>query len=81
MQNLKTLDETIEEYEELSGFDFEYTQLSNWLKSLREYVEKDTPKKVTMGNLQGNSVCPHCGKHMALSVKNYCDVCGGALLR
>ena len=51
-------------------------QLKNWLNSLYEYVKKDTSIKVERGTLMGNDICPSCENRMAMSVKNYCDICG-----
>jgi hypothetical protein len=79
MEKLMTLEETIEIYKDLSNFDIEYLQLTNWLKSLKEYYNKDIPKLVERICLDGTSICPRCEEHMALGVKNYCDKCGQSL--
>lgn len=71
-----TLEEIIKKYEDLSDFDIEYLQITNCLKSLKEYCDKDTPKLVEQTCLDGRSICPQCGEHMALGVENFCDKCG-----
>ena len=75
------LNDAIKNYENLSPYDDEYLQLSNWLKSLKEYIKKDTPMQVIKGNFCGNLICPNCNGIMALGVKNYCDICGQLLIK
>lgn len=77
-----TLDEAIlhcEEKCDCTECGMEHRQLANWLKTLREYYERDTPMKVTHISLAGKYTCPQCGELMALGVKKFCDVCGQAL--
>lgn len=76
--SIKTLDEKIAELSNSS--DFEEKQLYNWLSQLKEYIDRDTPMEVTMGNLCGQMVCPKCNKHMKIGVKNgFCNECGQAI--
>lgn len=72
---IKTLDEKIEELSNSS--DFEEKQLHNWLIQLKEYIDRDTPMKVTQGSLSGQMVCPKCDKLMKLGVTHgFCNECG-----
>jgi len=79
---MMTIEEAIEHCEEKTDCTecgLEHWQLGNWLKTLKEYIEKDIPKQVTQGCLTGKCICPRCGERMALGVKNYCDICGQAI--
>lgn len=76
--NIKTLDEKIEELS--NSQDFEEKQLHNWLKQLKEYIDRDTPMKVTHITLGGRAICPKCDKLMKLGVETgFCNECGQAI--
>ena len=51
-------------------------QLKNWLNALNKYYNRDTGMAVKEECLDGRSICPACGKHMALAVESFCDKCG-----
>ena len=56
--------------------DCEEWQLKNWLTVLSKYLDRDTDMQVEKMCLDGRSICPACGEHMALCVENFCDKCG-----
>lgn len=75
---IKTLDEKIKELS--NSPDFEDRQLHNWLKQLKEYIDRDTPMKIMQGTLSGELVCPKCDKNMKIGIKSgFCNECGQAI--
>lgn len=56
--------------------DCEEFQLKNWLSQLDEYLKRNTEMKVVKQSLNGQCVCPACGKLMAINAKEFCDKCG-----
>lgn len=46
---------------------------------LTNHISRDIPQQVKQVSLSGRSVCPACGKLMAINVKRFCDHCGQAI--
>lgn len=74
---IKTLDERIEELS--TAKDFEDRQLYNWLKQLKEYIDRDTPMEIRYST-KLRYYCPKCGELMGQGVRfGFCNKCGQAV--
>lgn len=75
---MKTLDQKIKELSKSSNE--EDKQVFHWLSQLKEYIQRDTPMKITHCTLSGCRVCPKCGKLMKLGITDgFCNECGQAV--